>query len=534
MAVQTPTVAAPQAVQTVDNNPALTIAGNNSAVLAGTAKDSAGNSITSFGTPSVSTTTLSNANKITAVPAIQQQTANLSNTGSSYDVNGNVVHANGTTTPATPVQAPNPNPTPNPATTTTGGYIGDVYYPPNATVPVDSLGQPQALTQTSNTDDTILKSLNDQLVKSDAMTASIIQNIQSQYTQLISQQQQTNKGQEAAVNNNLLMGGVTGQGSSSQFAPISSAGIIQSQVSYGLSQISDLQNKENTAIIAAQQAGQNADFQLQSKINDQISKIRDEKVAAATKLNDTIAAQNQKIADNKIQQTKDTAVSNLYTNGTTDPAAILKTLTDQGLTITAAEVKDAIGNIDPEKSSIQNIAAEAAKAGASSDTVNAILKASDASTALSLATPTLSATAQASLNSKLFTPPTAKQLGGAQFYKYPSSSIVYSSKGQQLSLDQYKQLTGQTNTPDDKVDFNGIKTINPTSASTQTTPKTTTKEAITSMKSEIAQVAGSDGYMSPQDYKTALDAWQKAGYSAASFKTNFSNYINPADKQDYN
>lgn len=47
-------------------------------------------------------------------------------------------------------------------------------------------------------------------------------------------------------------------------------------------------------------------------------------------------------------------------------------------------------------------------------------------------------------------------------------------------------------------------------------------------------IAGGDGYVSPEDWKKAQKAWVLAGYgTAASFKTNFSNYINPADPQDY-
>lgn len=63
--------------------------------------------------------------------------------------------------------------------------------------------------------------------------------------------------------------------------------------------------------------------------------------------------------------------------------------------------------------------------------------------------------------------------------------------------------------------------------------KTTLKEDIQSMQQEISTVIGKDGYISPENWKVALKNWQDAGYSAASFKTNFQNYINPADPQDY-
>lgn len=71
------------------------------------------------------------------------------------------------------------------------------------------------------------------------------------------------------------------------------------------------------------------------------------------------------------------------------------------------------------------------------------------------------------------------------------------------------------------------------SSKTGTGSGTTSKQDIQSMQSQLDTVKGGDGYISPEDYKQALSAWQQAGYSAASFKTNFQNYINPADTQDY-
>jgi len=63
--------------------------------------------------------------------------------------------------------------------------------------------------------------------------------------------------------------------------------------------------------------------------------------------------------------------------------------------------------------------------------------------------------------------------------------------------------------------------------------KPTVEDDISSMSTQLESVAGDDGYVAPADYKKALKAWQSAGRSAASFKTNFQNYINPADPQDY-
>lgn len=361
-----------------------------------------------------STTTVGNGNKINQVPGIQNTTSTLANgTGVKTDPNGNATYANGTivnteenpassTAPQYYTSPPNlpgtPGYDPSKPTTTTasasaasGGYIGDVYYPPGATLPLDANGQPQQLSTTSTTDKQILDSLNSQKAQSDSLTASIIDNIKAQYEGLITQQKQANAGQEASVNTALLRGGVTGQGSSAQYDPQGSANIIQSQISYGLGQIADLQSKENMAIIQAQQAGQNEDFQLQDKINQEISSVRDQKVAAATKLNDTLNAA-------KAQNTLDTAVNNLFNQGIKDPQAILDNLNKLGVTgpngvpYTASDIAGSIKALTPvDQANIQSLAAQAAAAGADAATVAKISNSTDYNSALALATPALGA-----------------------------------------------------------------------------------------------------------------------------------------------
>lgn len=333
-----------------------------------------------------STTTISNANKISQVPGIVNTTNQLSQTGVSTDANGNATYANGTIAVDPRENTPNGFSTGTPPNNTglsTGGYVGDVYYAPGSQLPTGTDGNPVATTPTSPTDDKILQSLNDQKAQSDAMTASIIDSIKSQYDQLIKQQQETNAGQEHSVNNALLMGGVTGQGSSSQYAPISSAGIMQSQISYGLSQIADLNSKEQMAIIQAQQAGQNADFQLQDKINSQISSIRDTKVAAATKLNDAIAAQNKKMADQKAQATIDTTIGNLYSSGVTDVNSIMQALNNAGVPATADQVSNSLKNIVP--SGLSDLVKTLTTNGAPASVIQNVLQQTDLSKAYAAA-----------------------------------------------------------------------------------------------------------------------------------------------------
>lgn len=341
-----------------------------------------------------STTTLSNGNKMTQVPSIVNTTNQLAQTGVTTDPNSGVAtHADGTAyNPPVPAQAPTPASTSG--TTATGGYVGDMYYAPGATLPKDASGNYASTTQTSPTDDAILASLNTQKAQSDSMTASLITSIQNNYANLIQQQQQTNAGQQGSVQNALLMGGGTGKGSSAQYAPISSSGVISSQINYGIQQIADLNSKEQAAIVAAQQAGQNADFKLQDQINQQISSIRDTKVAAATDLNNKIAAQNQKLADQKQQSDLDNAIGNLYSTGTTDPATILSQLKSQGVQASADDVNKALSTFQTQSANqkdVNAIALEVAKNGtAPADVIAKVNAAKNAQEALNAAGPYIS------------------------------------------------------------------------------------------------------------------------------------------------
>lgn len=272
---------------------------------------------TTFGplkVPTASTTTISNANKINEVPKIIDTTKKLADTGTKTDANGNATYSNGTV-----VVQPDYDPmtgmltdsgrakglqeqnvkTNTSGITAKGGYLGETYYAPGSTVPKGPDGKTLTLTDESPQNNTILNNLMSLKATTDSHTASLIDNIHQQFTQLIAEQRQTNAGQEGITNNALLMGGATGQGSSAQYAPISSSGIIQTQVSYGLQQIANLQTKEATMIIAAQQAGDDANFQLMDSYNKQIASIRKEKNDAAIKLNETLLNESEKFAQDK-------------------------------------------------------------------------------------------------------------------------------------------------------------------------------------------------------------------------------------------
>lgn len=280
-----------------------------------------------------STTTLS-SDKSKDIANIQGKTDKLSQTGVTTDpTTGVATHADGSIY--------NPGDTNDPIEApangiSNGGYVGETYYPAGAKLPVDSTGNFSPTTASSPTDVKILNSLNDQKAQNDALTASIISSIQNQYSQLISKQQEANNAQQGGETQLLLRnGGLQHTGSGQN--------VLSSVVSYGISQLADLNNKEQMAVLSAQQAGQQQDFQLQDKMNQQASDIRDKKIAAAQKINDDIATENNKLADRAYQESQD-------------------------------KIK-----------AIQGIATDAAKNGASPDTIKAITSSQDVESAISAA-----------------------------------------------------------------------------------------------------------------------------------------------------
>lgn len=323
----------------------------------------------------VSTTTVSNANKMQQVPQLQQQLAQVSDKGVRTDTtNGVTTTANGTVVESPDVIQARKDAQANidkvkadaDALYQKQKYAQDNNLILNAdgTFSVkNSDGTPKTntpgLVQKTNPDgttalvtadvakeeadqDAILKQMKESL---DAGTNSLIDSIHQKFNQLRVEQNDINTRQLKGVTNALLKGGVTGQGSSAQYAPISSEGITAAQATYGLKQIAALDQQENEAILAAQQAQRDGDYKILGLKLAEVEQKRKEKIEAATELNKTIAAQNLKLQEKNLQATRDNAIANAYSSGITDPAAILKQLNSAGGNYSLKEIKDSIENI---------------------------------------------------------------------------------------------------------------------------------------------------------------------------------------------
>lgn len=67
----------------------------------------------------------------------------------------------------------------------------------------------------------------------------------------------------------------------------------------------------------------------------------------------------------------------------------------------------------------------------------------------------------------------------------------------------------------------------------QITPAQQQAADFSGANSDLSAKVGGDGKVSPNTWKAVEQNWINAGYSAASFKSNFSNYINSSHAQDY-
>lgn len=258
--------------------------------------------------PKVSTTTISNTNKIEAIPGMVKKLDTLTNKGITTDVNGVPRYAD-----------------------------GSIYNEPEESK--------QVTADTADEDASIKSYLDEMKANTDATAKRSIDNIQQKFNQRKSEQEAINQRLQARTNNALLMGGVTGQGSSAQYAPISSQGIISQAESFGVKQLASLDSEEQDLIAQALQAKDESNFKLLEKRLAQVEEKRKEKTDFANKLNDQVLEENKKLLQESIQVEKDTTIADILASGLTEPSAILKKAKELGVSMTAKDVADTLKNI---------------------------------------------------------------------------------------------------------------------------------------------------------------------------------------------
>lgn len=219
----------------------------------------------------------------------------------------------------------------------------------------------------------------------DATGAAQIQNIMDQFTSIIKQQGDVNTRSQASLDQSLLMSG------SSRYAQQSSSGQSSALVSYGLQQIADLNQKEQSAVLQAQQAMQSNDMKMLDRQLGIAQSARDERQAAAAKLSDALTKANTDLKAKAAQASQEQAVSGIMAQGVTDPSQIQDLMNNYedgsstGTNISLDDVNKVIANLNPDAKDVHQVMLSAAQKGASPDILKAIGAARDVGSAITAA-----------------------------------------------------------------------------------------------------------------------------------------------------
>mgnify|MGYP001559351385 FL=1 len=95
------------------------------------------------------------------------------------------------------------------------------------------------------------------------------------------------------------------------------------------------------------------------------------------------------------------------------------------------------------------------------------------------------------------------------------------------------QPVGTTNKTTGVFTIKNITLPGGTSGDTNLTEAEITRQARSDMAARLKSRTGTDGYVSPADYKAALAGWRDKGYPAEDFLPSFKSYINPSHYKDY-
>lgn len=314
-------------------------------------------------TKPASTTVASNATVIDqTIPDLNSRLSQLSNKGVTVDSQGIARYADGSLVPA-PVGAEQ-----------TGQNMfsaGGVNYgaPTPVSTGVDTLDAEQK------------KFFEDMKASLDASTKKTVENIQKQYAVKRQQLQDINQRQQKARLQGVMAAG-------GRYTPLSSEGIVAAQEKGDLMEIQQLDAEEQSLINNALAAQESGNFRLMEKQLQLAEERRQEKMQAATKLNEKILEENRKIKEQTITAVRDEAVAEMLSKGISDPNTILKELNKGRTTnlFTAKQIQESIESLKPSYAKeIGDVLNDARKNGAPTSVIDSILKATSLGEAIKAA-----------------------------------------------------------------------------------------------------------------------------------------------------
>lgn len=262
------------------------------------------------------------------ISGAQAKLGTMSQKGTTVDGNGNAYYADGSMVPPAPDGAVyNPDTQQYEPADKSSNDVSDFY------------GDGTSQNPGSADYQAVMKMFAPIMASTDANTVTQIASIKDQYQQLFAQQQQIDDQAARTSNNALLNSGV------SRYAPISALGLIHTTMSLGLSNISNLESKEDAAIASAQQAQSDGDYKTMTDALTMAENVRQAKQTAAAALSDKISTANQALFTQRQQTMKDNAIATLVQQGITDPSEILTNLQSAGVDATSADVSGTLKNI---------------------------------------------------------------------------------------------------------------------------------------------------------------------------------------------
>lgn len=196
------------------------------------------------------------------------------------------------------------------------------------------------LTQGDAASQFIIKNIQAAQQKNDQALAASLKGISDRFTQYRETQKQITGGAAAGAQNALLQSGAGGRGSVAQYAAATADARVTDIMQQGQRNLQELDTQEQQLIAAAHQAHDTQDYKLLGEINNQIETTRQEKLASSQALAKQLAVETQKAEI-------DTAVADIYSQGTTDIPSILNQLKAKGITASASTIQETIKNITP-------------------------------------------------------------------------------------------------------------------------------------------------------------------------------------------
>lgn len=141
--------------------------------------------------------------------------------------------------------------------------------------------------------------------------------------------------------------------------------ILSGEEIAGIGRIKDLQTQKLAAIMDAKNAAETQNWGRMVKLADIAKTKYTDQQDALKKLNEATAEQDRKL---KIE----TAISNAYSSGITDPSKLFSLLAKGGVAVTTKDIKDFIDNVKPDQKALGDLLTTMRNNGADDNSIKSV------------------------------------------------------------------------------------------------------------------------------------------------------------------